>query len=117
MNRPALLTAMITAAAVTTAATQSLPGPQQLPRDTPAPRQDTARATGLIAGRVVAADTGKPLARARVLVSAPGLSKGRGQLTDDRGLFEFSGLPAGRYTLRVSKPGFVPISYGQRRPL
>jgi hypothetical protein len=38
-------------------------------------------------------------------------------LTDDDGVFELSDLPAGRYTLTVSKTGFVALSYGQRRPL
>ena len=38
-------------------------------------------------------------------------------LTDDSGVFDLTELPAGRYTLTVSKSGFVALSYGQRRPL
>jgi Carboxypeptidase regulatory-like domain len=38
-------------------------------------------------------------------------------LTDESGAFELTELPAGRYTLTVSKTGFVTLSYGQRRPL
>ena len=38
-------------------------------------------------------------------------------LTDDSGIFDLTELPAGRYTLTVSKSGFVALSYGQRRPL
>src|SRR5207237_4887285 len=38
-------------------------------------------------------------------------------LTDDAGLFQLVELPAGRYTLSVSKSGFVSLAYGQRRPL
>ena len=38
-------------------------------------------------------------------------------LTDDNGIFDFTELPAGRYTVAVSKSGFVSLSYGQRRPL
>ena len=38
-------------------------------------------------------------------------------LTDDSGVFDLTELPAGRYTLTVSKSGFVSLSYGQRRPL
>src|SRR5204863_2296546 len=45
------------------------------------------------------------------------LPSGRGALTDDNGAFELTELPAGRYTLSVSKAGFVSLTYGQRRPL
>jgi hypothetical protein len=72
---------------------------------------------GRIAGRVVAADTGRPVKRARVFATAAELPSGRGVLTDDSGLFEFLDLPAGRYTLTASKAGFVGLTYGQRRPL
>src|SRR5712671_4760500 len=93
------------------------PGPQQPSRDTPAQKQDETIPAGLIAGRVLAADTGRPVKRARVFVSAAELPAGRGILTDDAGVFQLSELPAGRYTLSVSKSGFVSLSYGQRRPL
>ena len=63
--------------------------------------------TGRITGRVLAADTGRPVKRARVFVNAAELPGGRGVLTDDDGVFEFTELPAGRYTLTVSKSGFV----------
>jgi hypothetical protein len=50
-------------------------------------------------------------------VNGPELPGGRATLTDDKGVFELTELPAGRYTLSVSKTGFVGLSYGQRRPL
>ena len=62
-------------------------------------------------------DTGRPVKRARVFVTAAELPGGRGVLTDDTGVFDLTELPAGRYTLTVSKSGFVSLSYGQRRPL
>jgi hypothetical protein len=65
----------------------------------------------------VASDNGRPVKRARVFVTAAELPGGRGMLTDDGGVFDFTELPAGRYTLTVSKAGFVSLSYGQRRPL
>ena len=78
MFRSAVCVALIAAlAGVATA--------QQPPRDTPAQRPDSAKPTSLIAGRVMAADTGKPVARARVFVTAPELPTGRGVLTDDTG--------------------------------
>ena len=94
------------------------PAGQQPPRDTSGQQtKDTAAPTGSIRGRVVAADTGRPIKRARVSANAPELQGGRGMLTDDKGLFELTELPAGRYTLSVSKSGFVSLQYGQRRPL
>ena len=111
------------AATIVTIATGSAsqgqrPGPQQPARDTPAQQRDpTAAPAGLIAGRVLAADTGRPVKGARVSVSAPELPGGRAVLSDDMGVFRLTDLPAGRYTLSVSKAGFVQLAYGQRRPL
>ena len=91
---------------------------QQAARDTPAQPKDAVKVpAGRITGRVVAADNGRPVKRARVFVSAAEVPGGRGVLTDDSGVFELTELPAGRYTLTVSKSGFVSLSYGQRRPL
>src|SRR5262245_32796157 len=86
-------------------------------RDTPAGQQEAPAPTGKISGRVLAANDGRPVRRARAFVSASQLPEGRGTLTDDNGVFELTELPAGRYTLTVSKTGFVALSYGQRRPL
>ena len=87
-------------------------------RDTPAqPKNVPPPPAGRISGRVLAADNGRPVKRARVFASAVELPGGRGMLTDDSGVFDLTELPAGRYTLSVSKSGFVALSYGQRRPL
>src|SRR5436190_1390301 len=90
---------------------------QQPARDTSARPEVPKTPTGRITGRVLAADNGRPVKRARVFAAAAELSGGRGVLTDDAGMFDFTELPAGRYTLTVSKSGFVSLSYGQRRPL
>src|SRR6185295_5558609 len=91
---------------------------QQPARDTPAQGKDAVPLpAGRMTGRVVASDNGRPVKRARVFISAAELPGGRGMLTDDGGVFDFTELPAGRYTLTVSKTGFVSLSYGQRRPL
>jgi hypothetical protein len=97
----------------------SRPGPQQPSRDTSAqqPKDAVPAPTGRISGRVVAADSGRPVKRARVFVTAAELPGGRGVLTDDTGVFDLTELPAGRYSLTVSKSGFVSLAYGQRRPL
>src|SRR3954466_1774037 len=78
------------------------PGPRQPARDTSARQQDpNEKATAAIAGRVLAADTGRPVKRARVFVSGAELPGGRGILTEDDGTFAIVELPAGRYTLTV----------------
>ena len=90
---------------------------QAPPRDAPAQAEATPPPSGRLMGRVLAADNGRPVKRARAYAIAPELPEGRGTLTDDNGIFELTDLPAGRYTLTVSKTGFVTLSYGQRRPL
>jgi hypothetical protein len=115
---PALVAAVVvTVGAPARSVAGSGSAPQQPARDTPA--QPTAPApSGKISGRVVAADTGRPIKRARVSSSTPAeLPGGRGMLTDDSGTYEITDLRRGRYTLNVSKSGFVSLSYGQRRPL
>ncbi len=94
------------------------PGPQQPARDTPAQQAEAPpAATGRLTGRVLAGDTGRPVRRARVQIRAQQQPGGRAVLTDDNGFFDFTGLAAGRYTVSVSKTGFVALEYGQRRPL
>jgi hypothetical protein len=85
-----------------------------------APRDPTSatKGTGVLKGRVTAADTGRPLRRARVTVSAPSLSDGgrRTTSTDGDGRFEVTGLPAARYRISVNRSGYLPLEFGQRRP-
>jgi hypothetical protein len=80
--------------------------------------RDVAPATGgaTIRGRVVAADTGRPLRDARVSVSAPELLTTRVVATDAQGRYELKALPAGQYTITGSKETFVTIGAGQTRP-
>ena len=86
------------------------------PRDgTPA----TAAATGTAAirGRVFAADSGRPLRRARVQIGGPGLpNNGQTTSTDAEGRYEVKNLAGGRYTVTVTRSGYLRLSYGQRRP-
>jgi hypothetical protein len=62
----------------------------------------------------VSADAGRPVRRARVTIASAGLSNT--VETDDQGAFEFVKLPAGDFTLRVTKPGYVETIFGQRQP-
>ena len=71
--------------------------------------------TGRILGRVLASDSGTPIRRAQVRLTAPEIGV-KTALTDAEGRFEFRELPAGRFTLNASKSGYVNVQYGQTRP-
>jgi hypothetical protein len=74
------------------------------------------RITSAIRGRVTS-DTGRPLRAAQVRLGAvAGGVEARTIGTDDEGRYELSDVPAGRYTVMVMHPGYLPLRYGQRRP-
>ena len=79
-------------------------------------RAQVPQGTAAIAGRVLTADTGRPVKRARVVVSGGGRG-GKTTITDDQGRYQIAQLPAGTYNVTASKAGFVDAVYGQRRPL
>ena len=72
--------------------------------------------TGRISGRLGSLD-GTPVRRAQVRLNAPEIRFSRMATTNSNGVFEFTELPAGRYTLTASKTGYLTLQYGQRRPL
>ena len=71
--------------------------------------------TGRILGRVLASDSGTPIRRAQVRLTAPEIGV-KTALTDAEGRFEFRELPGGRFSLNASKSGYVNVQYGQTRP-
>jgi len=72
---------------------------------------------GAIKGRVVAADTGAGLRRARVMLrgsdSRPGTNPQTSQ-TNENGEYEIKDVKPGRYTLMVMRNGYVSQTYGQK---
>lgn len=94
----------------------STPAAAQLPgmpgRDAAAAKSGTAQ----LSGRVLDAETNKPLRRATVRAFTPELREGRSASTDAQGRWTLRSLPAGKYTITVTKGGFVTLNYGQRRP-
>ena len=58
----------------------------------------------------------RPVPRAIVTLAGTELGASRGAITDDAGRFRFEGLPAGRYTLKTEKPGFITAFHGAKRP-
>lgn len=71
--------------------------------------------SGSIAGVVTAAEGGQPIRRVTVTLLTGAPSGNRVGVTDDRGRFAFADLPAGRYTLRAERLGYVRASYGATR--
>jgi hypothetical protein len=107
-----MLAVLFTMLSLAAAAQPSNQGP---PRDAQPPAQT---GTAAIRGRVLASDTGRPLRRARITLSGPELGReGRSTSTSLDGRYEIANLPAGRYTIRVTRSGYLPLQYGQRRPL
>src|SRR5260370_13715523 len=67
-----------------------------------------------IAGTVVSKADGHPLARARIFIrQARDQQKFQSMVTSDGGQFEFSGLPAGKYSLEGTKRGYISAGYDQ----
>ena len=86
--------------------------PQTPTRDTQAQQ---VPATAVIAGVITAEGTGSPVRRASVTATAPELRGGRTTMTNDQGQFSFNALPAGRYTVNASKPGYLQIPFGAKK--
>ncbi len=96
---------------------QILQGGGALPPRDNRPAAPTATGTAGIRGRVFAADNGRPLRRARIQISGPGLPiNGQATSTDAEGRYEIRDLVGGRYNISVTRSGYLRLSYGQRRP-
>ena len=111
----------------------------QTPRDAPA--QPASRqipvGSGVISGVVISAETGRPLRNARVSLNGtagaipagrgmtpptpdnpgpPTMSVSRTAFTDAQGQFSFARVAGGRYSVSVSRDGYLQASFGQQRP-
>jgi hypothetical protein len=120
--RFALLVAFIAAALWATADWRSVVFAQNVRPAPAAPRPARPQPaidplTASIHGRVTTADSGAPIRRAEVRAMANSGGISRLATTDGDGRFELRDMPAGQYRLTVTKSGFVPLTFGQRRPL
>jgi hypothetical protein len=89
-----------------------LAGAQQAPaRDVVA--KPAAGAT--IRGRVTSASTDQPLHRVRITLNGAARNPPSG-VTDLRGRFEITDVPAGSYRVTAVRAGYLTVLYGQRRP-
>jgi hypothetical protein len=89
---------------------------QQPPRDAQEslPRAGTATISGAVTTASPVPRSWRPV---RVtLTSVDGSVPARTTTCDDAGRFAFQGLPAGRFDLSASRPGFLTSRYGARRP-
>src|SRR5438552_7112462 len=84
----------------------------QMPRDRPNGPPRSQIGTGVIRGRVVDAQTGSALARARVRLNWMGPAVARQPVTtDDSGAFAFTGLPSGSFMLLADKSTYLAARY------
>ena len=83
-------------------------------RDTSA--LDPTAGLAALSGRVLRGDTGAVVKRAMVRLAAQNTRDRRTAQTDDNGRYQFTDLQAGRYTVTVSKAGFISLAYGQQHP-
>ncbi|MGB2714002.1 MAG: carboxypeptidase-like regulatory domain-containing protein [Vicinamibacterales bacterium] len=85
---------------------------------TDAPQRDTAPAgkgTAAIVGRVTNLETGGSLRRAVILITSPTSPSDRRVSTNSDGRYEVRDLPAGEYSLKAERGGYLTLAYGQRR--
>ena len=68
-----------------------------------------ARAVGRLTGTVVAEATGQPVAYATVAVLVPGGAPVASGVSGADGQFALTGVPAGTYTLRISRLGYQDV--------
>ena len=124
VRRFAVTAALVAATFTIPTAQQPQPGPPpgapgQPPRMPPRaarPGEDPQKGSSVLRGYVTAADSGNPIRRALVRVTSQDGRGGGMTQTDADGRFEIKELLGGRYTLSVTKAGYVSMSYGQRRP-
>src|SRR5829696_4396215 len=93
------------------------PPPPPPPPPAPASTRDTTedrKGTASIKGRVFTPD-GRPLRRAQVVASGAELPNGRTITTGLEGEYVLDELPGGRYTLLVTRSGYLPARHGQTR--
>jgi uncharacterized protein (DUF2141 family) len=69
-----------------------------------------------ISGTVVSTDAQpQPITRAIVMLTGGGIPDNLSAVTDASGAFRFQNLSPGRYAITVTKPAYLPMSFGATR--
>jgi hypothetical protein len=92
-----------------------VPAPPPMQPVPPRDAAPAAKGTAVIAGRVTNLDTGGPLRRAVIRITSPALPSDRRVSTNSDGRYEVRDLPAGEYSLKAERGGYLTLAYGQRR--
>ena len=107
---------LLSACALGEASAQVPATPQTTAPSRDQPQRD-AKGTSGLKGRVVEADSGSPLRRAHVSITAIDVANIRKDVsTGLDGAYEFKNLPSATYRISVTRSGYLPLDYGQRRP-
>jgi hypothetical protein len=82
----------------------------------PPPRDNPAAVTGTatIRGRVLEANSGRPLSHVDIHAGSSSGQQANGA-TDGEGRYDLTGLPAGTYTVIATKPNYVRTAWGEQR--
>jgi hypothetical protein len=93
---------------------QAPPPPRPPAPPMPAPRDPSTvkKGTSVIKGHVLTSD-GRPLRRAQIRAIAGDSRDAVNATTGLEGEYELRELPAGRYTIQVTRSGYLPAQYGQ----
>jgi hypothetical protein len=111
----ALLLVAVMPLAVRSSAAQ-VPAPPPMQSAQPRDAAPAAKGTAAIVGRVTNLETGGPLRRAVIRITSPTLPSDRRVSTNPDGRYEVRDLPAGEYSLKAERGGYLTLAYGQRRP-
>jgi Carboxypeptidase regulatory-like domain len=112
---PAVLLVAIMPLALRSSAAQA-PAPPLVRPAQPRDAASAAKGTAAIVGHVTNLETGGPLRRALIRITSPTLPSDRRVSTNSDGRYEVRDLPAGEYSLKAERGGYLTLAYGQRRP-
>ncbi len=92
-----------------------VPTPPPIQPAQPRDAAPAAKGTAAIVGRVTNLETGGRLRRAVIRITSPTLPSDRRVSTNSDGRYEVRDLPAGEYSVKAERGGYLTLAYGQRR--